>query len=700
MNMRKAISSVLFILCAFLFASPVLASIASTTPDRGQENFSKLAATSSMMAQENSEGGFFNKLKKNFMEILPGRKQRSQEGQGQSQGGQEQSQPENQQGTSGGGQNSQSQQGQGSQGGGASDQGAAIQNKMKDFQQKMKDFQSKGGDMAKVQPLMQEFQDLMKQGKMDDASIKLDEVLGILDGSTGSSSTTASQSQGQSSSSPQSSPPPSSETMDTPSAGFSKKTNTKYLLFQIFTGVPDKNSGVFTSGNSKSFFENYIKDIKSQVMPQNMHNDRKLGFSIGPFAMDQTESEISGTIRDAFEIGLEKNLAVSFHLDDYMFWRNAKGTDGRKLIDGKNAEWKDWNGTPSVKLKVGWLPNDQLAPQLCYEKQAVRDAVTHYARDVVGKAVKKGVDKLKNAGKEDLFAGVVVGWESNLADGYCSLTERGFSASNPPADFDREREKILQRHMERMAKGVYDAGINKELIFTHIAPIPKKDMDSLKSAMSVKKIRDMPQSTVFRAFWTAFNKYSNPGYSLYPAVGMFDDIYKALADNGNSTWGMVEGTNVMLTAGTHSGGAGQSFVDWETYLARIYNHGGKVIVIFGGFQGGQGAYTTATESKEAIAAYKKFLRGETLVEGKELDIKTDSGSGGGGNAGGGSSGGSGSSDLPSRMKALPSKIQKFQQKGGSMSAIQSKLQLLDQHMKAGEIGKAEKVLDEIEAKLK
>ncbi len=693
MNLRKGITAVLIILCAFFFASPVLASTASMDPDKSRGSFSKLAASNSMMAQEKSEG-FFNKLKRNFMGIFPPKSKQSQEGeQGQSQGGQGQSQTENQPGmSSGGGQNSQTSQGQGSSEGGMAqnNQGAAIQNKMKDFQEKMKEFQAKGGDMAKVQPLMQEFQSLMQQGKMDDASIKLDEVLGILDGSTGSSGTTASQTQEPSSSAQSSPPASSSETMDTPSAGFSEKTKTKYLLFQVFTGVPDKNSGVFTSGNSKSFFEKYIKDMKSKVMPNSMHPDRKLGFSIGPFAMDQTESEISRSINDAFEIGLEQNLAVSFHLDDYMFWKNAKGPDGRKLIDGKNAEWQDWNGTPSVKLKVGWLPNDQLAPQLCYEKKAVRDAVTHYARDVVGKAVKKGVDKLKNAGKENLFAGVVVGWESNLADGYCSLTERGFSASNPPGDLDREREKILQRHMERMAKGVYDAGINKDLIFTHIAPIPKKDMESLKSAMSAEKIRKMPQSTVFRAFWTAFNKYSNPGYSLYPAMGMFDDIYKALADNGNSTWGMVEGTNVMLTAGTHSGGAGQSFVDWETYLGRIYNHGGKVMVIFGGFQGGQGAYTTATESKEAIAAYQKFLRGETLVEGKELDIKSDSGSGGG----------SGSSDLPSRMKALPAKIQKFQQKGGSMGAIQSKLQLLDQHMKAGEIGKAEKVLDEIESKLK
>ena len=58
------------------------------------------------------------------------------------------------------------------------------------------------------------------------------------------------------------------------------------------------------------------------------------------------------------------------------------------------------------------------------------------------------------AGKERLFAGVIAGWESNLAYGYCSLTQLGYSAQNPPPDFDRAREQVLQRHIELWAKGI------------------------------------------------------------------------------------------------------------------------------------------------------------------------------------------------------------------------------------------------------
>ena len=52
------------------------------------------------------------------------------------------------------------------------------------------------------------------------------------------------------------------------------------------------------------------------------------------------------------------------------------------------------------------------------------------------------------------FAGVIIGWKSNLAQGYCSLSYLGYSGRKSTADFDRERERILQRYIERWAKGI------------------------------------------------------------------------------------------------------------------------------------------------------------------------------------------------------------------------------------------------------
>ena len=62
----------------------------------------------------------------------------------------------------------------------------------------------------------------------------------------------------------------------------------------------------------------------------------------------------------------------------------------------------------------------------------------------------------------------------------------------------------------------------------------------------------MPQSTAFRAFWTAFNSYSTPGFSAYPEEGRFEDIYRAVQAHNQESWAMAEGTR-----------AGPLGVNWE-----------------------------------------------------------------------------------------------------------------------------------------
>ena len=50
-------------------------------------------------------------------------------------------------------------------------------------------------------------------------------------------------------------------------------------------------------------------------------------------------------------------------------------------------------------------------------------------------------------------------------------------------------------------------------------------------------------------------------------------------------------------------------------LARGFNHGARVVNLFGGFQGAEaGEFARSTESGEALAAYRKFLRGDPLIE--------------------------------------------------------------------------------------
>jgi len=213
-----------------------------------------------------------------------------------------------------------------------------------------------------------------------------------------------------------------------------------------------------------------------------------------------------------------------------------------------------------------------------------------------------------------LFAGVIAGWETDMVDGYCALRNVGYSAMNPPADFDRERERIVQAYIASWAKGLRDAGIDRNLIYTHTAHIPKKMYELLKSRLPPDELRRRLDSTAVQAAWIAFNEHSNPGFSGYAAEGLFEDYYDELAKHGNPPWAMAEGSNVVLAEG---GGSKRSIVDWEAYLGKLFNHGARVVNIFGGWQGEPaGPFRQAAESPEAFAAYRKFLRGEQLKEAR------------------------------------------------------------------------------------
>jgi hypothetical protein len=385
----------------------------------------------------------------------------------------------------------------------------------------------------------------------------------------------------------------------------------QYLLFQVFLGGPEPRSGIYHRGRSKDDMLRIARHIAATVRPARGDPNRILGFAVGPIAMDQGEDDARSVIRDAFDIALETDMAVALHLDDYMFWAQARLPGGRLLRGTEGTtEWKDWSRTPAEGLEIGWLPNVKLPPQMCYESPEVKEYVIYWTRAVIGQEIKKQFDRLAQAGKAKLFAGVIVGWESNLACGYCSLSHLRYDAQNPPADFDHQREQVLQRHIERWAKGIYDSGTPSDLIFTHLGPISKRDYDKLITTFPRSRIREIPQSTAFRAFWTAFNGYSRPGFSAYADDGTFEDIYQAVRDYGRGAWAMAEGTNAIPGLPP-----ARSSLTWETYLARSFNHGARIVDLFGGFQGGGfGEFGRSTESGEALGAYRKFLRGDPLIE--------------------------------------------------------------------------------------
>jgi hypothetical protein len=116
-------------------------------------------------------------------------------------------------------------------------------------------------------------------------------------------------------------------------------------------------------------------------------------------------------------------------------------------------------------------------PQLCLNSRDVTEEVKKRAA-LIGDEITKGLKKLHDAGKDDIFIGVIAGWETQIGKdfetgkplGYCALTNKGFSAMRPPADFERARSDIVREFVAFWAQSLVNAGIPKDKIYSRRRP--------------------------------------------------------------------------------------------------------------------------------------------------------------------------------------------------------------------------------------
>jgi hypothetical protein len=346
---------------------------------------------------------------------------------------------------------------------------------------------------------------------------------------------------------------------------------------------------------------------------------RLLGFGL-PNPTYEFEEQLPILIRRVFAAAREHEMAVMLHFDFHTRWQSRPDLwnwfdpqkPGYNPNNKYNVEWHGWDGPPNKARYLNWGVLERLPPNMCFTSKRTRAEVTRIVSKVIGPVLREEIVKLKADGKEALFAGVLVGSETGIDDyskpipecmkmmkedgvpagplGYRALLDRGFSADNPPEDFRKALAKIVQETIAFWCEQFVDAGIPAEKLYPHVvAPAPIEAMNA--------------------PIWTAFNKYSRPGWTTY-AVGVigesFKPIYDELEKHGNPAWAGVEA----------NAGVPGSVVDWETYLAWHYNHG---CVLVGVNMGATGKdlpkrLWDSAFSGEAIAAYRKFLTGQPLVE--------------------------------------------------------------------------------------
>jgi hypothetical protein len=451
---------------------------------------------------------------------------------------------------------------------------------------------------------------------------------------------------------------------------------TKYLLFQVwprmhgYPGIPPLPGHLALSkGQMADFAGSVVKAIGATGDARH-----KLGFAVGPLCFDLSDEETRRFIRDAFAAARENDVAVALHIDDSMSWGRRKDL----LSNPDNIETADWKQIPNVARSLQWGPNpSEFPPQMCYNAPQIVAAAKARAA-LIGAEIKRELGVLKSQGKEHLFAGVIAGSETQLSSefgtnrrlGFRALAHRGFSEKNPPQDLDAERVSVVKEWIELWCRWLQAAGAPREKIFCHIA-FTDQGLRKPNAAQSyVERVAFAPPEV-------AFSSAYRPGFSTYPEGRTFKDVYDVLAAHGSPGWISAEGTNVSPTSMP-----GEPTM--ETYLGRVFNHGGLMVNVFSWGIGGEALrhnfFRRATENPEALAAYAKFLRGEPLVEAAAQGFSA--------------------SALQDKMRRIQTELPGWIQKSGQEARAMPLMQKLQRLVKDKKWQELDKAADELLALMK
>ncbi len=285
-----------------------------------------------------------------------------------------------------------------------------------------------------------------------------------------------------------------------PHANAGADNERRYLAFQIFTTyTPDPHDALALNNGMKerltpgtAALRSYVEDIKQRIGSVGGGQTR-LAVMMGPLCFDQSEAEITEFIGKAFDLALEANVAVGFHIDDSIFWRTRKDL----WSDPQNVEALDWDGTPNTSRLLNWSKTPTSAPpQMCFNSKAIQREVQQRSA-VIGKAIQTGVNRLQQLKRPELFAGVIVGWETMIGQdfktgkylGYRALLNRGFTREHPPQDMIRELESIVQEFIERWTTGIAEAGVSPQRIYSHTAFLSRRafNMGAFDQRLALEK---------------------------------------------------------------------------------------------------------------------------------------------------------------------------------------------------------------------
>ncbi|MFH1918560.1 MAG: hypothetical protein ABIP48_01555 [Planctomycetota bacterium] len=340
------------------------------------------------------------------------------------------------------------------------------------------------------------------------------------------------------------------------------------------------------------------------------------------FREEADPQTLARAVKAAFDVALRYDTALYFTVEN-LEWTNRPDLwnyadpekPGYDPDNARNVEWIDWDGTPHPHRYRDWGTPEQMPPVICYNSPEVLKEVSRLARDVIAPSIAAGLDRLAEAGKAHLFAGVTVGAEPVLPNyegsdkfnpriarmmeregvpqsrlGYNALTNLGHGKADPPEDFAAALAKVNQDYVSHWATELAEGGIPAEKMYTHVAAgagmIGSPGVEYTNAPISI-----------------AFVDSCRPGWTTYPVGPLRDDfrvLYEELAAHGNPPWASTEAS---------PRGLGPGGVSMGEYLSWHFDFGATVVVFNTGATSRELAdrLDDAVWGEEAVQAYRDYL---------------------------------------------------------------------------------------------
>ncbi len=393
----------------------------------------------------------------------------------------------------------------------------------------------------------------------------------------------------------------------------------QYLIFML------PGPGIYEGADSYSAIDRQAKEILEKVGATGT-DKRRLGFGLLiPLWMVEKAypGKITTVIQDAFRVARTRHMSLLLSLETHYAWDTRpdlwnyfdRQSPGFNPDNKNNVEWSSWQGTPYRHRYLDWGTPQELAPPMCVNAPRIKSEVERLVAHVVGPPIKDGIDSLKKAGEENLFAGLTVTSEPTIENyaivdkvnpslgefmskqgapkvrlGFNAMTKIGYSEKHPPKNIDDALAKVNQDFGAYWAEQFVKVGIPSTRLYTHVAAnagVPGTASCSFTNAPIA----------------VAFNSYSRPGWTTYlagPLQNDFQPIYKELAKHGNPHWGSSEASPSAL---------GGPVVPTYEYLRWHYGHGATLMVMNTGATSSQlkQELEQGVWGPQSIAAYRRFL---------------------------------------------------------------------------------------------